>query len=124
MNASRALRTGTSPDLAPEGTAGVRVLDGSPHEREAHGQAPGFHLTQREREVLDLLSEGLSNKMIGRRLHISSGTVKVHVGNILRKLAVSSRLHAVIVARQRGLVHEHTPAFAPRQILSRRPCED
>ena len=85
----------------------------SNQEHDASREAPAIYLTQREQDVLALLAEGLSNKMIGRRLDISSGTVKVHVGNILRKLAVSSRLHAVIVAREQGLVHEPSRALRP-----------
>ena len=60
--------------------------------------------TQRQLDVLSLLCEGLPNKRIGSRLDISQGTVKVHVGQILRKLGVSSRLQAVLAARRGGLV--------------------
>ncbi len=63
-------------------------------------------LTPRQLEVLALLCEGLSNKLIARRLGISGGTVKVHVVQILRSLSVSSRLQAVIAARSLGLVDE------------------
>ena len=63
-------------------------------------------LTPRQLEVLKLLCEGLSNKLIGRRLGISSATVKLHVASILRALQVSSRLQAVIVARKLGLGDE------------------
>ena len=83
------------------------------------------HLTPRELEVLALLCEGLSNKLIGRQLNISAGTVKIHVGKILAELGVSSRLQAVVAAHRRGLVpdadpesNEQAPAdhatFAPR----------
>ena len=49
-------------------------------------------LTARERQVIDLLSEGLSNKEIAQRLHIVVHTVKCHVHNVLEKLALHSRL--------------------------------
>jgi DNA-binding NarL/FixJ family response regulator len=49
-------------------------------------------LTKRERQVIDLLGEGLSNKEIGTRLHIAVHTVKSHVHNVLEKLALRSRL--------------------------------
>jgi DNA-binding NarL/FixJ family response regulator len=49
-------------------------------------------LTKREREVVDLISEGLSNKEIALRLHIATHTVKSHVHNVLEKLALHSRL--------------------------------
>ena len=61
------------------------------------------HLTPRQREVLALLCEGLPNKLIGRRLNIACGTVKIHVMQILRALNVSSRLQAVIAVRSLGL---------------------
>ena len=60
-------------------------------------------LTPRQLEVLALLCEGLPNKLIGRRLNISSATVKIHVANILRTLSVSSRLQAIIAAASLGL---------------------
>ena len=60
-------------------------------------------LTPRQLDVLELLCEGLPNKLIGRRLNISSATVKIHVASILQALNVSSRLQAVIVACSLGL---------------------
>jgi len=61
-------------------------------------------LTARQREVLELLCEGLQNKQIARRLNIASATVKIHVANILRALNVSSRLQAAVVAMSLGLI--------------------
>ncbi len=55
-------------------------------------------LTQREHEILDLIAEGLSNKLIARALEISPGTVKVHVKNVLRKLNLNSRVEAAVWA--------------------------
>ena len=60
-------------------------------------------LTPRQLEVLALLCEGLPNKLIGRRLNIACGTVKIHVMQILRALNVSSRLQAVIAVRSPDL---------------------
>ena len=68
------------------------------------GDVRRVHLTPREREVLTLLCEGLSNKLIARRLRISAGTVKVHISNVLRALNVSTRLQAVLLARGAELV--------------------
>ena len=68
-----------------------------------HAKAAAVHLTPRQLEVLSLLCEGLPNKLICRRLNISPGTVKVHIGSIFRELGVSSRLQAVILARRSGL---------------------
>ena len=55
-------------------------------------------LTQREHEILALIAEGLSNKLIARALDISPGTVKVHVKNVLRKLNLNSRVEAAVWA--------------------------
>jgi DNA-binding NarL/FixJ family response regulator len=63
-----------------------------------------IHLTTRQREVLMLLCEGLPNKLIGRRLGLSDATVKCHVASVLRSLNVSTRLEAVAVSIQLGLV--------------------
>jgi DNA-binding NarL/FixJ family response regulator len=57
-------------------------------------------LTQREREVVNLISEGLSNKEIAMRLHIATYTVKSHVHNILEKLALNTRLQIAAFARR------------------------
>ena len=62
------------------------------------------HLTPRQVEVLSLLCEGLPNKLICRQLNIASGTVKVHIGVILRELGVTSRLQAVVAAQRCGLL--------------------
>jgi DNA-binding NarL/FixJ family response regulator len=61
-------------------------------------------LTPREEEVLHLLVEGLSNKEIGARLHLSEGTVKNYVSAIIAKLQANDRTHAVVTALRRGLV--------------------
>jgi two-component system, NarL family, response regulator DevR len=59
-------------------------------------------LTSREREILDLLTEGLDNPAIAEHLHLSANTVRTHVGNVLRKLGVRSRAEAVKVALRAG----------------------
>jgi two-component system nitrate/nitrite response regulator NarL len=59
-------------------------------------------LTQREHEILDLIAEGLSNKLIARALDISPGTVKVHVKNVLRKLNLNSRVEAAVWALKKA----------------------
>jgi NarL family two-component system response regulator LiaR len=67
--------------------------------------AVGHDLTDREREVLALMTEGLNNRTIGERLFISSSTVKNHVSSILGKLGTISRTHAVAIAIEHGIVH-------------------
>lgn len=61
-------------------------------------------LTPREREVLELVSQGLSNKLIARRLQISEHTVKFHISSITGKLGASSRTDAVRRGLSRGLI--------------------
>jgi len=61
-------------------------------------------LTEREREVLQLLARGASNKEIMQTLQIAEATVKAHVRSILSKLGVQSRTQAILVAMRLGLV--------------------
>jgi DNA-binding NarL/FixJ family response regulator len=61
-------------------------------------------LTSREREVLELVSQGLSNKLIARRLQISEHTVKFHISSISTKLGAASRTDAVSRGLRRGLI--------------------
>jgi two-component system nitrate/nitrite response regulator NarL len=59
-------------------------------------------LTDRERQIMGLVSEGLSNKEIGRRLNIADGTIKVHLHHIFQKLEISNRtvLAALAISQQ------------------------
>lgn len=83
--------------LAPEATdALIRI-----------SQAPkplGHDLTEREREVLAQLVEGLNNKQIANQLVISTATVKYHIGNILSKLEAANRVEAVSIALREGIL--------------------
>jgi two-component system NarL family response regulator len=61
-------------------------------------------LSKREMEVLALLADGMSNKLISRSVGVSEGTIKFHVNNILGKFGVTSRTAALNIAIRRGLV--------------------
>ena len=61
-------------------------------------------LTARETEVLKLMARGLSNPEIAEELHLSEATVRTHVGHILSKLDLSSRVRAVVLAYESGLI--------------------
>ncbi|OIK04436.1 response regulator [Streptomyces monashensis] len=67
-------------------------------------RAPGTSLTRRETEVLALVAEGLSNQAVGRRLHLTEGTVKSHLARVYAKLGVDSRTAAVAAATGLGLI--------------------
>ena len=89
---------------------GLSVLDKTflPALSGAHAESEGEPLreplTPREREVLALLAEGLSNKELGTRLSISEHTVKFHVNAVLAKLGVQRRVLAVVRAARLGII--------------------
>jgi DNA-binding NarL/FixJ family response regulator len=67
-------------------------------------------LTDREREILVAIGQGLTNGEIAVRLVLSESTVKTHVGRVLAKIGARDRIQAVIVAYDLGLTHPHDPA--------------
>ncbi|MFG2576349.1 response regulator [Streptomyces sp. NPDC048481] len=71
-------------------------------------------LTPRERDVLVLVADGLSNADIGVRVHLGAGTVKGHVSAILAKLRVTSRVQAALLAQRAGLLDERPRPAADR----------
>jgi len=84
----------SSPAAAP--------MENDEEERTATAIA-AFHLSEREREVLWVLAEGLSNVQIGDQLHLSPRTVEKHVSNLLRKTDTSNRAELVRFAMEHGL---------------------
>ncbi len=70
-----------------------------------HEVSPGHDLTPREKEVLDLMVEGLSNPEIAENLSVSRSTARAHVSQILSKLGVSNRGEAIALAFRSGLVN-------------------
>ena len=83
--------------VAPAMASKLSMLFGGPQGKEPAGRA----LTEREREILGYIAQGMSNKGIARALDISHDTVKLHVRHILSKLNVSSRVEAAVYAVER-----------------------
>jgi len=93
--------------LAP--TATRRLIDQFVPLLPDHGQQPDrdallSRLTGRERAVFARLAAGLSNREIAGEMHLSQGTVKIHVGRILAKLDLRDRVQAVVLAYESGLI--------------------
>lgn len=85
------------PVLAPNATRMLIQSRTKPQPRD-------FGLTDREREVLELVKEGLNNSQIAERLYLSRSTVKFHVSSILGKLNAASRTEAVAIAMEHNLL--------------------
>lgn len=106
---SAAIRTVASGDAVVSPRITRRLLDEYAHLLSSPGHDEPISramsaLTDREREVLIALAEGLSNAEIAARLFVSEATVKTHVGRMLGKLELRDRLQAVVFAFQTGIV--------------------
>ncbi|MER5883928.1 response regulator transcription factor [Streptomyces sp. NPDC001941] len=103
----RAVRAAAAGDayLSPAATRHVvdQLASGRAAARTEEARARVDALSPKEREVLALLGEGLSNADAGKRLHMSEGTVKTYVSRILAKLDCENRVQAALLARDAGL---------------------
>lgn len=93
-------KTVIAPNLTP---VLAQAIKGDKPILKSETTGPLGELTPREAEILSLLAEGQSNKVIARNLGISDGTVKLHVKAILRKLNIHSRVEAAVIAVEHGL---------------------
>ncbi len=103
MEATRRLAEGETL-LSQEELIDLLRLAGQSREEEREARASIEQITPREREVLQALAEGLSNKEIAAKLHVSVDTERTHMMNILNKLNVHSRLQALLFAARHGIV--------------------
>ena len=101
VDAIRVVAAGNSL-FGPEATQRLLTRFAGPPASEAAAEVE--HLTEREREILRMLAQGLSNAEVAERLVVSEATVKTHVSSILRKLAVRTRAEAGAAAVRLGLV--------------------
>jgi DNA-binding NarL/FixJ family response regulator len=108
INAVRRLKAGET--LLPlEDVVELLRFAGARKEEEYEAQQAIARLTDREREVLEALAEGLDAQQIAGRLHISAKTERNHVASILAKLGVHSRLQALVFASRHGVVEIGQP---------------
>lgn len=102
----RGLSQGEAPISPPMAAKILNEFARQPRRPEA---VPGVQLTPREKEVLELLTKGLTNKEIGAALSISENTVRNRLRNILEKLHLENRVQVVAYALQKGLLKKTPP---------------
>jgi DNA-binding NarL/FixJ family response regulator len=78
--------------------------------RQATQRLPG--LSPREREIMDLLAQGLTGEQVAERLVLSSETVKTHIRNAMSKLEAHTRVHAIAIALREGYISPPAPDAA------------
>ena len=98
-----ALRTAAAGDVVLDHDMAQAVTELAVARRRAPAGRPFAELTEREYDILDLVAQGLDNQTIARRLVLSPKTVRNHVSNVLTKLNVADRSHAIVLGRERGL---------------------
>jgi DNA-binding NarL/FixJ family response regulator len=100
---ARAIRAAHAGEAIIDPTAAARLVHAIADDARPRIEEPE-RLTRRERDVLELIARGQSNKRIALELGISEKTVKTHVGHVLAKLGVTDRTQAALLAVQEGLV--------------------
>ncbi len=90
--------------ISQEELVEMLLIAGQSREEEREARASIEQLTRREMQVLQSLAEGLTNREIAERLHMSVDTERTHMMNILSKLGVHSRLQALLFAARHGLI--------------------
>ena len=100
---ARAIRAAYAGEAIIDPTAAARLVHAIADDARPRVEEPE-RLTRRERDVLELIARGRSNKRIALELGISEKTVKTHVGHLLAKLGVSDRTQAALLAVEEGLV--------------------
>ena len=96
MSADRGGASGGHGTVPPDPAVTTRVLDPLRHVDDAPSELAA--LTEREREILELIAEGLTNRQIGERLHLAEKTVKNYVSSLLAKLGLERRTQAAVLA--------------------------
>jgi DNA-binding NarL/FixJ family response regulator len=109
VRAAAAGQAAIAPGIAPSLLA--RIRETSTHRPDPETPPrPQVELSERERQVLELLTAGAENAEIAAKLFVGEATVKTHVARVLMKLGVRDRVQAVIVAFRAGLVRPTSPA--------------
>ena len=101
---ARAVRSACADEAVIDPTVAARLLRRLGEGPPVGAPSDGAELTRRERQVLELIGAGYSNKRIALELDIAEKTVKTHVGHLLAKLGVADRTQAALLAIRRGLV--------------------
>jgi NarL family two-component system response regulator LiaR len=102
---ARAVRAAHAGEALLDPGVAARLVQEIAGRANAAGEHPPDRLTGREREVLELIARGRSNKRIAFELGISEKTVKTHVGHLLAKLGVTDRTQAALYAVRAGIVN-------------------
>ncbi|PJG50079.1 DNA-binding response regulator [Bradyrhizobium forestalis] len=107
---------------AAQGQAAASPTTGQADEEPRADEKPLTQLTDRERQIMRLVSEGLSNKEIGRRLNLADGTIKVHLHHIFQKLDISNRTVLAALAISRNELHAAPREPDPPDLLPQDPA--